>query len=741
MDVHNVDQEYAELIESQRQTMRQAQRRQGQRPRDRRSRDFTYTKFMMALLSNRPKENTNLIHSSIIPPAYPPCTTPMNDLRSTAIKNLQLETHHRGTYLLLRSITPPSRMTAIMAVMEDESGDVLMVQLYQQDDEIKRPATDVVNVGTILLIKEPYFKVMADGEYGLRVDHVSDVTHIQRDNARIPEAWKSRSVERERSAESLKAKGNNSMENTKYWDAITEYSDALKCSATADQIDIIRRNRSLAFLKTKQFDAALCDSGFPFSDSDHNQKALFRAADSLYNLDRFSECCQVLELLLTNFPHNSEASMALDRAQSRSLEQTAGVYKFKQLQAKAKKLHPPNLDHATYIGPVEIRQTESKGRGLFVTKPVQAGDLLLCEKAFCRAHADEGKGVGIAGYSTINLLINPSANQGFMGTQPDLIKLIVQKLYRNPSLAPAFTTLYHGTYEGVSAPKVDSEPIVDTFLVERVISLNSFGCPVSSLNTHFRLCGIQSPLSERETLKAHHSCGIWTHASFINHCCISNARRAFIGNLMIVRASRDMEAGTEITFGYHNPEGKSVKELEKKLSHWGFVCGCALCQDARATDAVVFTKRRKLMEDLKQVFKSSSGRRFPLEKAERLLDALNQTYTHSAETVPRLSLWDPQLALTRQYAAQNNASKYLQSTVKVLNVLGYVVVGADSSPTRFTVVRWGVPVDHLVETFLHMRTAFAAMGLQEDSARAKEYAKTVYKIVVGENETFEQNYD
>lgn len=280
------------------------------------------------------------------------------------------------------------------------------------------------------------------------------------------------------------------------------------------------------------------------------------------------------------------------------------------------------------------------------------------------------------------------------------------------------------------------------FLVERVISLNTFGCPVSSLDSHIKACGGPSPLSERtKEHQVYHSCGIWTHASYINHSCISNSRRSFIGNLMIVRASRDMEAGTEVTFMYHNPDGKSAKDLDKKLKHWGFVCECALCLDARATDGVVHTKRRKLMEDLKRVFDSSAGRRFPIEKAERLFNALNQTYTQPAEAVPRLLLWDPRLALTRQYTAQNNASKTMQSAVKVLTVLGYVVVGADSSQTRFTVVRWGVLGDHLVETFLHIRTAFAAMGLEEDSGRALEYAKTVYKIVVGENETFQGNYD
>lgn len=242
------------------------------------------------------------------------------------------------------------------------------------------------------------------------------------------------------------------------------YSDALGQPATANEIEIIKRNRSLAFIKTKQFDAALSDAGFPDFNFNPNppEKAMFRAAEALYNLQKFSECCQVLELLCTNFPHNSQASMVLTRAQSRFLEQKTGVYIFKELQAKAKKLRPPHLDHATYIGPVEKKQTESKGRGLFVTKAVKAGDLLLCEKAFGHAHADKGAGDGNKSSSQISLLLNPETNQGVMGAQADLIKLIVQKLYHNPSVASAFTALYHGNYEGVTTSAVDAEPMVDT---------------------------------------------------------------------------------------------------------------------------------------------------------------------------------------------------------------------------------------------------------------------------------------
>lgn len=125
------------------------------------------------------------------------------------------------------------------------------------------------------------------------------------------------------------------------------------------------------------------------------------------------------------------------------MEQKSGVYNFKELQANAKKLRPPHLDHATYIGPVEIRQTESKGRGLFVTKAVKAGELLLCEKAFTHAPADKAVSDGNVNISKTSFLIDPETSHALAGARADLIKLTVQKLYRNPSLAQAFTALCH----------------------------------------------------------------------------------------------------------------------------------------------------------------------------------------------------------------------------------------------------------------------------------------------------------
>ena len=285
---------------------------------------------------------------------------------------------------------------------------------------------------------------------------------------------------------------------------------------------------------------------------------------------------------------------------------------------------------------------------------------------------------------------------------------------------------------------------MNRFLVERIISNNVFGCPVSSLDSHIESCDRSSPTGNKTSeQKRHHSSGIWTHASYINHSCTKSACRAFIGNMMIVRASRDMEAGTEITFWYIAPDGtKSAKDLDEVHKHWGFVCGCAICLDARATSATILTKRQKLTEDVKRAFHfdTPTAPQIELERIERLLDTLRQTYTQAAKDVPRLSLWDLQLAMTRIYASQNKVGKTMELAMKGLTSLGFVVAGADSSQTLFTIVRWGLLANNLVEIFLHVRTAFMAMKAVKDAARAKEYAKTAFKILVGEDESFDATY-
>lgn len=223
MDVQEVGDEYSQALSQRKQVLERAQKRKGQRPQDWKPRQEIYMSFMMALMSNSMRRQDDyMVHSSFVPPSYLPCETPLAELRSVHIQDLQLEIHHRGTYLIVRAITPPNRMTGILVLVEDESGHVVVLQIYQQDDEETRAASDIVDIGTVMILKEPFLKVMASGEYGLRVGHLCDMIVVDEYDRRRPAKWRPRVLDAERSVENLKKDGNEAMGAGRPWTAITQ---------------------------------------------------------------------------------------------------------------------------------------------------------------------------------------------------------------------------------------------------------------------------------------------------------------------------------------------------------------------------------------------------------------------------------------------------------------------------------------------------------------------------------------
>lgn len=272
------------------------------------------------------------------------------------------------------------------------------------------------------------------------------------------------------------------------------------------------------------------------------------------------------------------------------------------------------------------------------------------------------------------------------------------------------------------------------FLVERTMALNVFGCPISSLNWH------RDIIANRNKAKSEfHSCGIWTKASYINHSCIGNVSRSFIGDMMIIRAAKDLEADTELKFPCAISD--EATNIEQKFKNWGFVCSCARCEDIKSTKASVFVNRRNLQGQLRNLCDSFSDvYDIPTTEMERLLKALRETYTLPAEYVPRLSLWEPQLLLTRIYMGRANFTKGLDSVGDIFNSLGFIFAGLDGTLTDFELTRWGQMVNHLVEVFLHARTGFSRLGLEKKSNQVEYYARLGYLVLVGEHASFDQTY-
>jgi hypothetical protein len=212
------------------------------------------------------------------------------------------------------------------------------------------------------------------------------------------------------------------------------------CPAVSEET-VIRTNRALAHLRDESYEAALADTQYPDTSSNTSEKGLYRAGKALYGLRRFSECFDIFQILCKRYPGNGEATNELARARARLSEQQSGTYDFKAIYEKVHQARPPHLDLANFIGPVAVKESPGRGRGLFTTKSVKAGELLSCEKAFAHCYAD-----------------NPEEHS----LEDDLITAIVQNLRRSPLVLPEFVTLAHGSYESVAVLEVDGRPIIDT---------------------------------------------------------------------------------------------------------------------------------------------------------------------------------------------------------------------------------------------------------------------------------------
>lgn len=218
---------------------------------------------------------------------------------------------------------------------------------------------------------------------------------------------------------------------------------------TAEEAQLAYLNRSLANLRLGRPAAALEDAirSSRKGGSASGEKTLFREASALYQLAKYDQCLDRLKTLRTAYPTCSSTIPMIERVQARLQEQRSGRYDFRRMYEQAKAT-PPLIDCATYTMPVEIRDSPGKGRGVFTTRRVLAGELLICEKAL--------------GYIYGGSDHPDSRGKTDLHTYADLITQIAQRLLHNVEEARSFGKLHHGDYDAISVCEVDGRPVVDS---------------------------------------------------------------------------------------------------------------------------------------------------------------------------------------------------------------------------------------------------------------------------------------
>lgn len=234
--------------------------------------------------------------------------------------------------------------------------------------------------------------------------------------------------------------------------------------------------------------------------------------------------------------------------------------------------------------------------------------------------------------------------------------------------------------------------------------------------------------------------GVWLLASRINHMCLGNCRRSFIGDMIIVRACRDLAAGIELRFAYQPAFPRTTyEETQKALKEWGFVCDCPWCLDRKSATKKALSTRKTLLLDIEAVQKEITGSRMvnhiQLIKLPRLLNEADKTYPKRQGAV-RLELWDAYFTLGYMFVSLHRPKDGAEAIIKGLKALGYDIIACSTQggTQTFEIQHWGFIQHESVRAFLKLHEAYKVIA-PELCPKFKKYAKIVYTMCIGSDVT------
>ena len=378
----------------------------------------------------------------------------------------------------------------------------------------------------------------------------------------------------------------------RYLQAIVQYT----CAIHADTNNaVFYSNRAQCYSKIGEFENALTDFKRATQLDPESFKYQYLVA---LTWSRIGNHNLSLDLLRKIKPKNSGDSQ-LVRKIIKEEENFTGNIKGKFDFIAMRRNETKQNKIGEFIGPIQILPSPKHGRGLFTTRRVKKGENLCVVKA-------------------IELLDTNLSNCGCDNCRKKTIKN-----------APLKESLFTKVVECARKSKLTTARLVslcDTSIKKVNIGLYS-SCghefaknfdtslyPVDKLQTlvedslyleldHFDpgsyfLHFAKTFLPEVNFRMVNFLAGVWLLPSFINHSCIPNAYKIYIGDLCIVRAIADIPVGKEVFTSYCR-----LSLFPKVLGrHYflGFHCTCRLCKfETKAEVIEVHSKILSLYDYLK----------------------------------------------------------------------------------------------------------------------------------------------
>lgn len=528
----------------------------------------------------------------------------------------------------------------------------------------------------------------------------------------------------------------------------TEGLDIVSASETALKSSMFAK-RAGTNLMLGRYDAARSDALASRTSGSSDWRAHLTAAKASYGLCEYATSRMHFEAALEQCPPNAHTGTMrqdYDRCLDRLHEEEKGDFDFKAMHAylNPKRVH---LDCASFTRNTIVKDSALHGRGLFAAKDFRAGDLVFAEKATFMPNQYDPEAASVA-----------------------LFAMAISQMYDNPTVAAAVAPLYAGddfVRTGKEGVVVDGHPVVDVFLLESIRVKNCFGASMSSFEStrpSVELAKQQQQVASGASI-SNMTKGLWVHAAHMNHSCVPNTMRAFIGDVFISRATKDIRAGEELFQQYAPVKADPGLRTKLYMENWGFECGCGLCVGERAADPARAERRTAVLAQTEKLMMKRLPHKGPapdsaIRAVDRLAKQLEELHSDGNDgevyaTLPRLMTVLPTLWLIHQHRGRKNHAKVVGYAMRLLRNFGFFLpskpatngtgnggngVGAGAVEVQVDLEvktlfgrehENGLMTGHVVKALTFAADAYRALGKKKMAEECEEAAKLGYVMITG----------
>ncbi|ORY76317.1 hypothetical protein BCR37DRAFT_163738 [Protomyces lactucae-debilis] len=408
--------------------------------------------------------------------------------------------------------------------------------------------SDALPLGSFLSIKSPYLTLSSRHQSQvLRIDHPSDI------EVRPPELA--------RDHEAMKQIGNQAFRQKRYNSALRAWQSIR--SKNQDFQASLWLNIAAVLIELHRYEEAIhyCDQVLGISK--FNAKARYRKAVAMYGLRDFTN--PYLETFLR------DESMRLTESSPQALRGLLDRLTLRLREARGQftwrdwhRLHEfakqgLRVDFANYNSPyIERREVSGAGIGLFARRSLRVGDLIMVAKAAALQLPSEARLTDVPIIDLVDETVHTTQS-------PNLLDALAQSAHISNTMCEQWSQLYAGEeYSRTPKTKLSSHQL------RKMIQYNSFALEDSEVEL--------PTLFQRQDLPPQEegARGFWHMPSYFNHSCLNNCSRMFMGDIMIIKANRDIDKDEELTLGYVH-RFQLFKERQEACQDFGFTCACELC--------------------------------------------------------------------------------------------------------------------------------------------------------------------